>query len=64
MKRFFRKPSSVGHAPGTLVPTEKADQQPLTLTIFEYGPEMPVEQRQPQTISECFPLNPQSPAQT
>ena len=61
MNRFFRKPGSVGHAPGTLVPTETVDPQPLTLTLFEYGPEMPVEQRQVHTISECFPFDPQSP---
>ncbi|MBU1659971.1 MAG: magnesium/cobalt transporter CorA [Chloroflexi bacterium] len=61
MKRFFHKPGSVGHAPGTLVTTEKADRQPLKLTVFEYGPEMPVNERQAQTVSECIPFNPQTP---
>jgi magnesium transporter len=61
MKRFFRKPGSVGHAPGTLVTTEKVDRQPLKLTLFEYGSEMPAVERQVQTVSECFPFDPQSP---
>jgi len=61
MKRFFRKPGSIGHAPGTLVITEKIDRQPLKLTLFEYGPEMTFEERQFQTVTECFPFDPQSP---
>ena len=61
MKRFFHKPDSIGHPPGTLVTTEKVDLQPLKLTLFKYGPEMPVEERQVQTVSECFPFDPQTP---
>jgi magnesium transporter len=61
MNRFFRKPGSTGHAPGTLVPTEIVEQQPLKLMLFEYGSEMPVEERQVQTVSECFPFDPQVP---
>ncbi len=61
MKRFFQKPGSVGHAPGTLVAAEKVDQQPLKLTLFEYGSEMPMEERQVQMVSECFPFDPQIP---
>ena len=61
MKRFFHKPISVGHAPGTLVTTEKVDQQPLKLTLFEYGPETPVQERQVEAVSECLPLDPRSP---
>jgi magnesium transporter len=61
MKRFFHKPGSVGHAPGSLVITEKADRQPLKLTVFEYGPELVVKERQALTVSECFPFDPQTP---
>ena len=61
MKRFFHIPDSIGHPPGTLVTTEKVDLQPLKLTLFKYGPEMPVEERQVQTVSECFPFDPQTP---
>jgi magnesium transporter len=61
MKRFFRKPGSVGHAPGTLVSTEKADRQPLKLTLFEYGPEIPVVERTVQTVSECIPFDSKIP---
>jgi magnesium transporter len=58
MKRFFRKPGSVGHAPGTLVPIEKDVQQPLKLTTFTYGPEIPAEEHQVQTVAECLPFDP------
>jgi magnesium transporter len=61
MKRFFHKPSSVGHAPGTLVTTKKVDQQPLKLTIFEYGPELPVKERQAQSVSDYIPFDPRIP---
>jgi len=61
MKRFFHKPDSVGHAPGTLVTSKKVDREPLKLTLFEYGSQMPVEERQVQTVSECFPFDPQIP---
>jgi magnesium transporter len=61
MKRFFHKPSSIGFAPGTLVTTEKVDLQPLKLTLLKYGSEMPVEERQVQTVSECIPFDPQTP---
>jgi magnesium transporter len=61
MKRFFRKPGSVGHAPGSLVPIAKMEQQPLKLTLFEYGPEMPVQERQAHTGSECVPFDSQIP---
>jgi magnesium transporter len=61
MKRFFHKPGSVGQAPGALVTSEKADRQPLKLTLFEYGPEMPVKERLVQMVSDCFPFDPQTP---
>jgi magnesium transporter len=61
MKRFFRKPSSIGHAPGALVTTENGNQQPLKLTLIKYGAEMPVEECQVQTVSECIPFDPQIP---
>ena len=57
MKRFFRKPDSVGHPPGTLVPTDKTEQQPLKLTLFNYGPQMPVEESQVQRVSDVFPFD-------
>jgi magnesium transporter len=60
MKRFFHKPGSVGHAPGTLVTIEKVDWQPLKLTLFEYGPEMPVKEREARTVSDCFPFDPKN----
>lgn len=61
MNRFFRKPGSTGHAPGTLVPTEKAEPQPLKLTLFEYAPEIDAQERQVQSVSECLPFDAQIP---
>ncbi len=61
MKRFFHKPNSLGHAPGTLVTSKKVDRQPLKLTLFEYGSQMSVVERQVQSVSECFPFDPQTP---
>ena len=61
MRRFFHKPGSIGHAPGTLVTTEEVERQPLKLTLFEYGSDLPVVERQTQTVSECFPFDSQSP---
>ncbi|MCJ7626341.1 MAG: magnesium/cobalt transporter CorA, partial [Anaerolineaceae bacterium] len=54
-------PGSVGHAPGTLVATEKADPQPLKLTFYEYGQDIPVREWQAQTVSECFPFDSKNP---
>ena len=35
MKRFFHKPKTIGHAPGSLIPKEKVDPRPLLLTLFK-----------------------------
>ncbi len=61
MKRFINKPRTIGHAPGSLIPKEKTEKRPVVLTLFEYGPELPVEERQLQNMSECFPFDPQIP---
>ncbi len=60
MKRFFRKPQSTGHAPGTLVPVRKEARQPLKLTIFEYGPDQPATERRAQRLADCIPFDPQT----
>lgn len=61
MKRFIPKPQSIGHAPGTLVPVEEMEKQPSKLTIFEYGPERPVREREPPSLSDVFPFDFQLP---
>lgn len=61
MRKFFHKPGSVGYAPGTLVPAEKVEQQPLKLTLFEYGPEIPVQEHEAQTASDILPFDSQIP---
>jgi magnesium transporter len=57
MNRFFKKPGSLGHAPGTLVQVDQVEPQPLTLTLIGYGPDMPMKQRKVQSVSECFPFD-------
>jgi magnesium transporter len=58
---MFRTPGSIGHAPGTLVPTEGAEQEPLLLTLFEYGPDRTVKERQFHTVAEALPFDVQVP---
>ncbi|MBC8496266.1 MAG: magnesium/cobalt transporter CorA [Chloroflexi bacterium] len=60
MKKFFRKPGSVGHAPGTLVSIEREAARPLELTIFEYGLDRNAEERRADTVAECMPFNTQA----
>jgi magnesium transporter len=43
------------------VPIEKVEKRPLKMNLFEYGPEMPVQKRQSQTLSDVFPFNSQIP---
>jgi arylsulfatase A-like enzyme len=50
MNRFFRKPTSTGLAPGTLVTIEKEARQPLHLELYEYGQDMAVLEHQVQTV--------------
>jgi magnesium transporter len=57
MNRFFKKPVSIGHAPGSLVQDDQAAPQPMTLTVIQYGPKMPMEMRKVQSITECFPFD-------
>ncbi|MBL6983443.1 MAG: magnesium and cobalt transport protein CorA, partial [Anaerolineales bacterium] len=59
IRKFFRKPGSVGHAPGTLISVERAETRPLKLTVFEYGPGQIAKERQADTVSECIPFNSQ-----
>lgn len=61
MKRFFRKPGSVGQAPGTLVPIAGPEQHPLELILFEYGPEYDLQERHFKTIKGVFPFNKLAP---
>ena len=61
MNRFFRKPRTVGYAPGSLVPKDEPDHRPVQLTLFEYGPEMAMIEKKVTNLSECFPLSPQTP---
>ncbi len=61
MNRFFRKPTSTGLAPGTLVTIEKEARQPLHLELYEYGQDMAVLEHQVQTVSDCLPFNPEIP---
>jgi magnesium transporter len=57
MKKFFRTPGSLGHAPGTLVLTKTEERRPLQLTVFEYGPEGLIAERQIQSVADCIPFN-------
>jgi magnesium transporter len=61
MKRFFHKPRSIGFAPGTLVPRDKIDPEPVKLTLFQYGAELSLEERELQELSEGFPFASQTP---
>lgn len=61
MNRFFKKPGSLGHAPGSLVPVEQIEPQPLTLMVIGYGPDVPVEQRKVESVSACFPFDTKFP---
>ena len=61
MDKFFRKPGTVGHAPGTLIPIEKEVVQPLKLTLFEYGSDYAAQERQPPSIADCLPFDPKFP---
>lgn len=59
IKRFFRKPGSIGSAPGTLVSVARDEQRPLLLTIFEYGSERESVERRAQSIADCLPFSSQ-----
>ena len=61
MKRFFRIPKSVGQAPGTLVPTPQVIENPLKLTLFEYGSGAPGREREVETVDDFFPFDPKYP---
>ena len=61
MKRFFKKPKTVGHAPGSLIPKEKSDLHPLILDLFKYGPEQTLEESTPDNLIESIPFDPQVP---
>jgi magnesium transporter len=61
MKRFINKPRTIGHAPGSLIPRNKIGVEPITLTLFQYGPEQSLEERGLQELSDGFPFSPQTP---
>jgi magnesium transporter len=61
MKRFFHKPKTIGHAPGSLIPKDTIDPRSITLTLFKYGPEQPAEERQLQNISDGLPFDEKTP---
>jgi len=61
MKRFFHKPRSIGHAPGSLVPLVKIDPRPVTISLFKYGPGLDLAESSPNTMAESFPFDSQTP---
>jgi len=61
MKRFFHKPKTVGHAPGSLISKEKTGLQPLIFNLIKYGPDHALEERSPDNLVESFPFDPQVP---
>ena len=61
MKRFFHKPRTIGHAPGSLTPKVKAGLQPLEINLFKYGPDLPLEEKSPENLTESFPFDPLVP---
>jgi magnesium transporter len=61
MNRFFRKPGTVGHPPGSLISSDSSDQQPVTLKLLSFGPEMATEEQEVADLSVCVPFNPDFP---
>lgn len=56
MKRYFKKPRSVGTPPGTLVTAQKEIREPRKLLLFEYGPDLPLRETEIVSVADCFPL--------
>jgi magnesium transporter len=61
MRKIFRTPRSLGHPPGSLIPIEKEELTPLKLTVFEYGPDHFLGERQCEAVTGCFPFNTETP---
>jgi magnesium transporter len=58
MNRFFHKPRNIGHAPGSLIDREKIDPRPIIMSLFRYGPEQSVDERQIGELAEGIPFDP------
>jgi len=56
MNRFFRKPQSLGHPPGSLIADEAEPPKPLNLTLIQYGPEIPVKESQLKNLNNDLPF--------
>ncbi len=61
MNRFFHKPKTIGHPPGSLIPTTTTVKRPLNLSLISYGPDIPLEEKQIDTLSEYLPFIQQIP---
>ena len=61
MNRFFRKPRSLGHPPGSLIAQEVESPHPLNLSLIQYGPEIPGEEVQLQNLNQILPFSKKVP---
>ncbi len=61
IRKFFRKPGSIGHSPGTLISIKREAPRPLVLSLFEYGPDRPASQRLIRELGDCLPFDPDVP---
>ncbi len=59
MNRFFRKPKTIGQAPGSLLHPEQVSQEEIRISLIRYNPERTSEERLVERLSDCLPLDSQ-----
>jgi magnesium transporter len=57
MNRFFSKPQSLGHPPGSLIADEIEPTTPLNLSLTHYGAGIPVEERPLEDLEKVLPFS-------
>jgi magnesium transporter len=61
MNRYFQKPRSVGHPPGSLIVPDENFQKPASLQLLSYGLENDLNELETADLSNCLPFDPAYP---
>ncbi len=61
MNRYFQKPRSIGHPPGSLIAQDEVLQKPVSLQLLSYGLGKELSELETIDLSGCLPFDPDYP---
>ena len=57
MNRYFQKPRTVGHPPGSLIAPDESHQKVASMQLLRYGPDNDLSDLETADLSSCLPFD-------